>query len=358
MFVFHFRDKWFIIYQMVDINSLVIVDEEGKASDPQTASFAFGITHLAYEKKSVFSSLLLSFSEIKSGSIAVGQLVLAGNNDNKIQIFELEVSVSGIASLTAVFFTDKINKEFFALQKTVSSSFKTAKGMAVATEEDRKAKLSYVLDVLLQNGLSYLLIDLNEGINSSDETLIESVLFLKKGVFVFLQRNPVAEVASTRAQTRFSTLVFPNKAITLYRSGLLLLSFLAAFSLLLGSIQTKAGSSWGALVLIVGVLLLLGDLALAVYSLTTRPFGQRTRDRLLGFEFINMVFNVLGVAFGLAVVYLMAKESILVTASPLEGLPLAVLSLTGLLLAFVPFVAQPFCFSLLPKITPKKNNNE
>jgi hypothetical protein len=176
---------------MIEFEALAVTtDEEDGKAEPYSASFDKGITALPYSSKKIFDCLSFSFSDIVSGSLIIDGLEISAKNKQNGRIYELSVCVNEVADVIGVFSLPNGIKDSLAIQRDIGKEVRSLRALPVKSDEDKKAKLSSLLDVFSKNKASYVLIDLNDALNGQNPDVIKAALAGENLTAVVLESKP------------------------------------------------------------------------------------------------------------------------------------------------------------------------
>lgn len=173
---------------MIQINNASIFYKKKEIKDINE-SFLIGSTYIPYEKKYLYSLLTLKDTSLSSGSIVIDDIDITNINDTSTSsLFCLGIN-SKVICLSTCFVIPTSNKK--GVIEAVQSSLYSLKDLPLNEVEEKRNKIRYIFNILVSYNVSYLLIDLNNSINTENEALIEEIKneYKDKLTFIILSKK-------------------------------------------------------------------------------------------------------------------------------------------------------------------------
>ncbi len=333
---------------MIKLNALsVITDEEEGKNEPLSISFDSGVNRLPYGSKKIFDSLSFAFSDIVSGSLTIDGIEISANNKQNGRVYELNVCVNEVANVIGVFSLPNGLKDSLSIQRDIGKGVRALRELPVKTEDERKSKLSALLDVLSKNKVSYVLVDFNEALNGKNADAIINVLSLKKLTSIILEAKP-EEKNSFVVSPGVATAVSKGGAWAFFKTEYFSYLFVTIFSLLasfggfaatclLGSNQILGG----AISAIIAFLCLVMDFV--VIASFYQSFLKNAVNEIdyLNAELIGTFATGLGLAISLGLSYLLSKHGIMISVSNVTSLSVVTACFVSALLLVATLSSRP-----------------
>jgi|GEM_PF-4615595 hypothetical protein len=332
---------------MIEFEALAVTtDEEDGKAEPYSASFDKGITALPYSSKKIFDCLSFSFSDIVSGSLIIDGLEISAKNKQNGRIYELSVCVNEVADVIGVFSLPNGIKDSLAIQRDIGKEVRSLRALPVKSDEDKKAKLSSLLDVFSKNKASYVLIDLNDALNGQNPDVIKAALAGENLTAVVLESKPQEnKIIPTLVQAKSAVGggVWPFLKIEyLSFAFVAIFSLLASFggfaaACLLGTTQILGGVISG----VIAFLCLAMDLVVIASIYQSFLKNARSDFDFLNVELIAVFSTLIGLAIGLGLSFLFSKNGIMISTSSVTPLSIIVGCLISVTLFFSSLAARP-----------------
>jgi hypothetical protein len=308
-------------------------------------SYGEGIIYLPYSKKDIFSFLSLSGISLVSGSLSVDniKLIPTGFVGGSAKVIDLDVQDIGSLFFVSYYDGDGKNadatfKKFVSQLSTLKSSFKNAKSQ---TE-----KIQKLMAVLSSNKVSYVLIDLNNPLVQKNKADWEKAFLSYTGTIFCLSKNLLNTYKNPTKEN-------PSKKTTiplLFQIPLVVTAFFAIF--LASYVQTlrmQSTSTWP-IWLIIAIMFWIGNLTIEFFL--TRKIIAKTMalSVFTFFEIQGTLLNLIGIALGIFVSWILAYNDILFVRNVFSGVGLASVALFGAGFLFAP--------SLIGHVEIRRKNEE
>ena len=334
---------------MITAQGITYQIEEGKTAACEDFSFNKGVNYLNYQKKDIYDVLSFSFSSLTEGSFAVDGVSIqpSGFVGGSAKVIKLDVNKLG--SLTLVcFYSGTPEEQDKAYQKLVGEL--QALKFKATTTESQKDKLFLLKSVLSLNPISYILLDLSNALNEKNRSAWEETLS-QANCPVFILLKPFEKGATAKSGTRDwkSILTLP------YRIPMALVAFLSLFVMFYGRSQQIKGSSLGTLLIVLGWLLVAGDIVLLVFFDQKRIQAKTTRNALISCELWSVAFNAFGALLALGGSWLLSEKMTLLSKGLFQGSSLAMAVLITSLLLLCPLLVGHIIFSYRLRSAKKEN---
>ncbi len=331
---------------MITAQGITYQIEEGKTTACEDFSFSSGINYLNYQKKDIYDVLSFSFSSLTEGSFAVDGVSIqpSGFVGGSAKVIKLDANHLGSITLVSFYKQDDPQANYH-FQK-LATELKTLKSKT-ETAEDKKDKIALLMTVLSLNDVSYLLLNLNDPLTAENRSLwVDAFANYPGCVFILLK---AFETAPAKKKD-WKSILAPS-----YRIPMALVAFLSLFVMFYGRSQQIKGSSVGTLLIVLGWLLIAGNIVLLVLFDKKRIQAKTTRNALTSCEFWSVAFNAFGAPLALGASWLLSEKMTLLSKGLFQGSSLAMAVLMTSLLLLCPLLVGHIIFS--HRESSKKEDN-
>jgi len=324
---------------MITAEGITYQIEEGKTAACEDFSFDSGINYLNYQKKDIYDVLSFSFSSFTEGSLAVDGVSFqpSGFVGGSAKVIKLDANHLGSITLVSFYKQDDPQADYH-FQK-LATELKTLKSKT-ETAEGKKDKIALLMTVLSLNDVSYLLLNLNDPLTAENRSLwIDSFANYQGCVFILLKAFETSPAKKKEVKDWKSTLTLS------YRIPMAFVSFLSLFVMLYGRSQQIKGSSLGTSLIVLGWLLIAGDIVLLVFFDKKKISINTNRNALSSCELWSVVFNAVGILLALGMGWLLSEKMTLLSKGLFQGSSLAMMVLMSFSLLLCPFIVGHIIFS-------------
>ncbi len=298
-----------------------------------SATYGSGVITLPYPDRTIYDDLAFAFSAVKSGSLAINGFLIDLKNRQKARVYQLTVAIGGVASVTGVFVLSSVLKEATSAQRKISAETQALKELPSGDEAEKRAKLQALFEVFAQNGVAYVLADLNDKETLSHAAALYEVAARTNLTVVILAPKAAPLETQAPAPRPGAPVVGLRAFLT---SEFVTYVFLAVFSLLaefggfvgvalLGSQQNTSGG----VSLATGLLCFIMDLYVAASLYRSYLTNPQSDIGFLEAELMGSLTIALSVAGGALLGFLMAHYGFLATASDATSFALAFSAVIG-----------------------------
>jgi len=153
-----------------------------------------GINNIQFSNKAIFDVLSLHFSDIDKGEFLIDDTIIVPFENQKKFIYVLTVRSQNIY-IKVCYLLDKQDRK--EKTKNINNSFFNLKSLPLETSDDKNNKVLAIAKNIIDSSASYVLIDSNDEINSTNKTfIINAVNSLKDflPVFILLPKTDSIEI--------------------------------------------------------------------------------------------------------------------------------------------------------------------
>jgi hypothetical protein len=321
--------------------------DESEPQTPFSLPISAGVTFLPFSQKFIFDALSFSFSDIKSGSFSFGGLEFNAEDKQDGRVYELNVTAADIASIIAVFSLPQGFGNSLSIQREIGKKVRSLRELPHQTEADKRSKLASLCDVLAANGVSYVLIDLNQTINRENKVLLYDVFSGKGITAIFLDEQKANAAAASVSYSKPNSDIPADSVWSFLKMNFLDFLFAAVFAFfgLVGAFIASAlfvEAKWGAavvalLIFIVCLLTFLNDIA-TIYDFLLKKI--RRENDFLAVEAIAFLFSFAGSLIGIGVCFLFAHYGLVIEADAVTPWVIVIASSVACLILFSSFAGR------------------
>lgn len=154
---------------MITLKEIVL----GKDGRPIDAVYDKGVHHLSLEERPLFDLLRIKEQGLPKGQFIIDDCDVFTSREFGRMPFLLEIK-SAVFFAGCVFIVDFEHKRAF--KKKLLGELGTLRSLPLENEDDELAKIRKIIEVVSENGLSYLLVDMNGEVNGGHAQLIDKAL--------------------------------------------------------------------------------------------------------------------------------------------------------------------------------------
>lgn len=175
---------------MIEIKNATIINSDNKLDSNINVTFDKGMTILPIAKKHIFNFLAFKNVVLNSGEFIVGGVKIVPLENRELCLFLLTVNSQNIKMHVcfSTYFLEK--KETF---NSIIDELTKLKDLPLTTEEEKKAKLQRIFEIIKKYNVVYILLNSNDKTNIDSKKLIEEVIKENESeiTFISLEYNPL-----------------------------------------------------------------------------------------------------------------------------------------------------------------------
>lgn len=191
---------------MIEIKNATIINSDNKLDSNINVTFDKGMTILPIAKKHIFNFLAFKNVVLNSGEFIVGGVKIVPLENRELCLFLLTVNSQNIKMHVcfSTYFLEK--KETF---NSIIDELTKLKDLPLTTEEEKKAKLQRIFEIIKKYNVVYILLNSNDKTNIDSKKLIEEVIEENESeiTFISLEYNPLEFAALKEREKDNATLV-------------------------------------------------------------------------------------------------------------------------------------------------------
>lgn len=191
---------------MIEIKNATIINSDNKLDSNINVTFDKGMTILPIAKKHIFNFLAFKNVVLNSGEFIVGGVKIVPLENRELCLFLLTVDSQNIKMHVcfSTYFLEK--KETF---NSIIDELTKLKDLPLTTEEEKKAKLQRIFEIIKKYNVVYILLNSNDKTNIDSKKLIEEVIEENESeiTFISLEYNPLEFAALKEREKDNATLV-------------------------------------------------------------------------------------------------------------------------------------------------------
>ena len=357
---------------MVELKEIILKNKKWKHT-PINLSFDVGYNELDYSQKEIFKSLSLKEDYFLDGTFIVDGITFLPNNINSEETLCVLAISSQVFCLTLAFIINKKEKKSFI--EDVQNKFLALKEMPLESFTDKDNKIKKIIENTILVKPSYVLLDLNDEINSSYSSLIEKDIKPHDSelTFIVLKKKEVEVEFSTLDIVNSDEAVSEDKnqknekktvKNNFFRAGkaklfldilkkeytsYLLIAFEVMFgvfsSLLFPSYFTNEDIFWGVILVIVSVLCIFTEIIFVALSI--EPYlKKKKKDSFIVAIALLEAFTLIAIGIAYLLFVILMKNNVLVEQEKyltIMFVPSIIISILSLLIiGLIKYISVPY----------------
>ncbi|MFA5421164.1 MAG: hypothetical protein WC344_00005 [Bacilli bacterium] len=177
---------------MIELKDAIISSKNG-VKEKRTIAFDKGLNLIDYGQKYIFDFLSLQDQSLDEGQFIIDGKVFFPREDNDERIIVLLIK-SAVFVITSCFVIAKSDNGRF---KEIQSRLTALRDLPLTSDEEKRIKISMMLEVVSEHKPVYLSYDKNNDINQKHEAIIDKEIkkIAKLIVLLVLDKKPVEVVA-------------------------------------------------------------------------------------------------------------------------------------------------------------------
>lgn len=191
---------------MIEIKNATIINSDNKLDSNINVTFDKGMTILPIAKKHIFNFLAFKNVVLNSGEFIVGGVKIVPLENRELCLFLLTVNSQNI-KMHVCFSTYFLEKK--ETLNSIIDELTKLKDLPLTTEEEKKAKLQRIFEIIKKYNIVYILLNSNDKTNIDSKKLIEEVIEENESeiTFISLEYNPLEFAALKEREKDNATLV-------------------------------------------------------------------------------------------------------------------------------------------------------